>query len=480
MMNKQMLINGNFVPASDGAVLESTSPIDGRLLGTFPSASDADLALAVTSAASAQKAWAALSLNQRAAYLLKATDFLASAEDEITKLQCVESGKPYAQCKGEYSGVPAVFRSCVAAAMHDYGHVYPNTADGASISDLTMTITEPLGVICCMGPFNFPISNLSYKVAAALIMGNTVIMKAASDVALTTILYTEVLQQAGFPAGVLQVVTGPGSRVVKQLMDRREVSAVAFTGSTAVGCELIRNSATHMQRVLLELGGNDALIVCDDADLDYAVSEAMSRLLISGQNCCVPKRFLVHTSVKAAFLDKLTAAVAKVKVGDPTDPAIDMGPLVSERAAKNIEAEIQEAIAQGAKLVCGGKRHGAYVEPTILDGVTAAMHIAGDLEIFGPVFPIIAFTTDDEAIEICNQSCYGLNGGVISANLNRSIQLAARMQSGTIVANGAGRWRRDTAPFGGYKMSGLGREGITDILHEMSQRKTLVLKNLNR
>ena len=202
--------------------------------------------------------------------------------------------------------------------------------------------------------------------------------------------------------------------------------------------------------------------------------------IISGQNCCVPKRFLVHTSVKDAFLDKLTAAVAKVKVGDPTDPAVDMGPLVSERAAKNIETEIQEAIAQGAKLVCGGKRHGAYVEPTILDGVTAAMHIAGDLEIFGPVFPIIEFATDDEAIEICNQSCYGLNGGVISANLNRSIQLAARMQSGTIVANGAGRWRRDTAPFGGYKMSGLGREGITDILHEMSQRKTLVLKNLNR
>lgn len=326
MMNKQMLINGNFVPASDGAVLESTSPIDGRLLGTFPSANDADLALAVSSAASAQKSWAALSLNQRAEYLLKAADFLASAEDEITKLQCVESGKPYAQCKGEYSGVPTVFRSCVAAAMHDYGHVYPNTADGACISDLTMTVTEPLGVICCMGPFNFPISNLSYKVAAALIMGNTVIMKAASDVALTTILYTEVLQQTAFPAGVLQVVTGPGNRIVKQLMDRREVSAVAFTGSTAVGCELIRNSATHMQRVLLELGGNDALIVCDDADIDYAVSEAMSRLLISGQNCCVPKRFLVHTSVKDAFLDKLTAAVAKVKVGDPTDPAVDMGP----------------------------------------------------------------------------------------------------------------------------------------------------------
>lgn len=480
MLNKKMLIDGAFVDASDGAVIESKSPIDGKLLGTFPSATQADIEKAVDCAAEAQKKWAALSFNQRAAFLLKAADVLERAEDEITRLQCRESGKPLAQCKGEYSGVPAVFRSCVAAAMHDYGNVYPNNADCGTISDLTMTVTEPLGVVCCMGPFNFPISNLSYKVAAALMVGDTVIMKAASDVALATLLYAEKLETAGFPAGVIQVITGPGSRVVRTIMDNKKVSAVAFTGSTEVGSELIKNSAKHMQRVLLELGGNDALIICEDADIDYAVSEAMTRLLISGQNCCVPKRFLVQASIKDAFLTKLIAAVEKIKMGDPMDPENDMGPLVSERAAADVESQINLTISQGAKLVCGGKREGAYVKPTILDGVTKDMDIASDMEIFGPVFPIITFQTDDEAIAICNQSCYGLNGGVITSDFNRSIRIAGKMQSGTIVTNGGGRWRRDTAPFGGYKKSGVGREGILDILHEMSQRKTLVIKNLNQ
>ena len=480
MLDKKMYINGLFVDASDGTRLESYSPIDGRLLGSYPSATEEDLDAAVTAAANAQKIWANFSLNQRAAYLLKAADMLAQSEDEIIKLQCVESGKPIGQCRGEFSGVPDVFRSCVAAAIHDYGSVFPNNADSNEISDLTLTISEPLGVVCCMGPFNFPISNLSYKVAAALIMGNTVIIKAASDVALTTLLYTEVLQQAEFPAGVLQVVTGPGNRTVKKLMGRREVSAIAFTGSTEVGCELIRNSADHMQRVLLELGGNDALIICDDADMDYAVSEAMSRLLISGQNCCVPKRFIVHETRKEEFLEKLIEQVKAVKVGDPRDTSITMGPLVSEKAAKDVENQINLTVSQGAELVIGGKREGAYVWPTILDHATKDMDIAKDMEIFGPVFPIFTFQTDDEAIELCNQSCYGLNGGVITKNLGRSIQIARKMESGTIVANGAGRWRRDTAPFGGYKKSGIGREGITDILHELSQRKTLVLKNLNR
>lgn len=480
MLNKKMLINGAFKDASDGSALQSTSPIDGRLLGTFPSAATCDIETAVDCADKAQKAWAACSLQDRAAYLLKAADLLEAAETEIVTLQCRESGKPLAQCRGEYSGVPAVFRSCVAAAMHDYGQVFPNTTDRDGLSDLTMTVTEPLGVVCCMGPFNFPISNLSYKVAAALIMGNTVLIKAASDVALTTLLYTEVLQQAGFPAGVIQTLTGPGGTVVKKIMDSEKVSAVAFTGSTEVGSQLIQNSAKHMQRVLLELGGNDALIICEDADLDYAVSEAMTRLLISGQNCCVPKRFLVQRTVKDAFLEKLTAAVKQVKVGDPMDASVTMGPLVSERAAKGVEAQIRRAVEQGATLVCGGNREGAYVYPAILDHVTKDMDVAGDVEIFGPAFPIITFDTDEEAIAICNQSCYGLNGGVITSDFNRSIRLACKMQSGTIVTNGGGRWRRDTAPFGGYKKSGIGREGILDILHELSQRKTLVIKNLNR
>lgn len=480
MQEKKMLIDGAFVYASDRAILESKSPIDGKCLGTFPSAAAGDIKKAVDAASSAQKEWSQKSFNQRAAFLLKAADILAGAEEEIVTSQCLESGKPLQQCKGEYTGVPDVFRSCVAAAMHNYGNVYPNNGDSGEISDITMTLTEPLGVVCCMGPFNFPISNLSYKVAAALIMGNTVIVKAASDVALTTILYVEKLQQAGFPAGVVQVVTGPGNKIVKWIMDSNKVNAVAFTGSTEVGCELIRNSAENMQRVLLELGGNDALIICEDADLDYAVSEAMSRLLISGQNCCVPKRFLVQKAIKDEFLGKLLNAVKNIKVGDPMDTHNDMGPLISERAAVEVEKQIQHTVAQGAKLICGGQREGAYVYPTILDNVTRNMDIARDMEIFGPVFPIITFEDDAEAIEICNLSCYGLNGGVITSDFNRSIRLASKMQSGTIVTNGGGRWRRDTAPFGGYKKSGLGREGITDILHELSQRKTLVIKNLNR
>ncbi|MCD8375305.1 MAG: aldehyde dehydrogenase family protein, partial [Oscillospiraceae bacterium] len=207
------------------------------------------------------------------------------------------------------------------------------------------------------------------------------------------------------------------------------------------------------------------------------VGECMCRFVNNGQVCCTTKRFLIPNTLKAKYLEMLSGAVSGFKLGDPMDPANDMGPLVSETAAKRVEEQINLTISQGAKLICGGKRDGAFITPTVLD-CTKDMDVAKDMEIFGPVWSVIGYDTEDEAVEIANQSTYGLNGGVIAGDLQHGISLASKIEAGTVVCNGASLWRRDTAPFGGYKSSGVGREGVLDLLGEYSQRKTLVIKDV--
>lgn len=476
-MNKKMLINGKFVDASDGGVRESTNPLNGQVLGTYPSATKADVEAALDAAQEGKKVWAAMSVNQRNAILLKAADLFEQHADELAELQCQEMAKPIMMCKGEVAEVAPLFRSCVAGITHNHGEVFPNNDAAGALGDLAVTVTEPLGVVACIGPFNFPISTLTFKTAPALTMGNAIIIKAPSDVSLTVLRYAEILNEAGFPDGVVQAVSGSGATVGEWLIDTPKVNAVGLTGSTAVGSHLMEVSGKYFHRVLLELGGNDAVIITEDADLEKAVGESMCRHVNNGQVCCTTKRFLVHNSIKDKYIEMLAGAVSSLKLGDPMDPENNMGPLVSESAAKGVEEQINHTIAQGAKLVCGGKRDGAFITPTVLD-CTKDMDVAKDLEIFGPVWSVIGFDTEDEAVEIANQSTYGLNGGVIAGSLERGIALAKRMEAGTVVCNGASLWRRDTAPFGGYKSSGIGREGVLDLLKEYSQRKTLVINGL--
>lgn len=474
----KMQINGCAVESTDGSTKESINPATGAVLGTYPCATKMDIERTLDAAQKGKKVWSAMSFNQRAEILLKAADILEAHSEELAILQSQEVGKPIKQSRVEVANTIALFRSSVAAGKYRFGRVFPNNAAAGELGDLALTVRDPLGVICCIAPFNLPIYTLSFKVAPSLTMGNAVIIKAASDAALLTLRYAELLEEAGFPAGVVQAISGPGGAVTDWLIDTDKINAISFTGSTRVGSLLMAKSAPYFHRLLLELGGNDAVIICEDADMDRAITESMGRIANAGQICCVTKRFLVHNSIRATYVEKLVEALKKVKMGDPLDPAMDMGPCVSESAAKEVEKQIALTVKQGARLVYGGTRKGAFIEPTLLDDVKKDMDAAKDMEIFGPVFSVIGFESEKEAVEIANQSSYGLNAGVISGDLARGIRLASKLEAGTVVANGASRWRRDTAPFGGYKKSGLGREGIEDILDEVSQRKTLVIKGV--
>jgi succinate-semialdehyde dehydrogenase/glutarate-semialdehyde dehydrogenase len=309
-------------------------------------------------------------------------------------------------------------------------------------------------------------------------MGNAPIVFPSSDNPLTLLRLTEMLLDAGVPAGVAQCVTAPGSVKAAAVSDPR-VGLITLTGSTEVGLSTQALAAKNLTKTALELGGNDAFIVLDDADVDLAVEEMIwGRMYNTGQVCCASKRFIVHNSLKDAFARKAVERVGRLKGGDPTQADTQIGCLISEKAAIKVEAEVNRTLAQGGKLLLGGKRSGAFYEPTVITDVPKTADVAVDMEIFGPVVPIIGFDTDEEAVEIANQSVFGLSSCVFSGDYKRAWKIAARMEAGGAVINGASFFRSFEMPFGGWKHSGLGTEGVMSTFEEMTRVKTVVLKNL--
>ena len=312
-------------------------------------------------------------------------------------------------------------------------------------------------------------------------MGNAAILKPASVNPLTLTSYVELLVEAGVPKGVIQVVHGSGSVVGTALTSNPDVSLVSLTGSTEAGIDAAKNCAEHCAHSSLELGGNDAFIICEDGDIDLAVEETVwGRLYNTGQVCCASKRFLVHNSVKDEYIRKMVEKISTLKVGLPSSMETDIGCLVSENAAIEVEKQVNKTLEEGAKLVCGGKRNGAFYEPTILVDVTRDMEVAKDMEIFGPVIPVIGFDSLEEAISIANQSKYGLSGSIVTKDFNKAIKTSEQMECGGFVINGASFFRSFEQPFGGWKYSGIGNEGIMTTLKEMSRTKTVILKNVTK
>lgn len=475
-MSAKLLIDGAFTDASDGQERTSYDPSTGEAIGQWPVATKDDVDRALQAAQRGKRAWAATPMTERIATLLRAADIFDEHRSEIAELISTEMGKPIAMAKGEAQEVCDLFRLTASAAQVHTGEVFPDPgAKDGHVGTIAFTKSEPLGVVVCIGPFNFPVATLTFKTAPALVMGNAIIIKAPSECPILVLRYAELLEQAGFPAGVVQALSGPGASMGEWLVANNLIDAVTLTGSTGVGSKILEYSAPYFHRTLLELGGNDPLIITDDADIDEAVAQSMCRVANAGQICCITKRFIVDNSIKDEYLEKLTAAVSAVKVGNSMDESNDMGPLVSERAAKEVERAIGLSVEQGAKVMCGGERDGAFITPCVLDCPTDA-DVAHDLEIFGPVWAVIGVDGDEEAIELANSSVFGLNGGVIAGTLERGIRIASRVESGTVVCNGEGSFRNPIHCFGGYKHSGIGREGIPDLLNEYSQRKTLVIR----
>lgn len=475
----KMLFRGILTDAKDEKTIDVVNPATGEFIDTIPNATEDDLKLCVDIALEGKKIWRWTPLHERSMLVNKYADAILEHREELSELLSRELGKPITESEGEVDVTAYIIKCFVERARHIYGNVLPDNEAGQD-QNLIFTKKEPLGVIATIIPFNYPLGLLAFKIAPALVMGNAVIVKPASSTPLSCLRMVEIAVEAGIPPEVVQSVTGSGSTVGRWLSQNPNINAISCTGGTEVGIDILKNAASTMKRVFVELGGNDALIICHDADLDVAVAESIiGRLTNNGQICSGSKRYIVHNSVKDAFAEKLIERLRKVKIGDPMARDTEVGCLASEKNAAEVIRQVELTISQGAKCLYGGNKiKTSFVEPTVLMDVTTQMDVGLDMEIFGPVFPIIGFDDINDAIRIANSSKYGLQGGVITENPSLGLYVAERLECGAVVVNGTGHWRHIDQPFGGYKMSGIGREGVSETLEEMCQTKTYVMKNI--
>lgn len=475
------LIGNKWRDSSDGKVIEVYNPATNELIDTVPSLTKEDVEEAIDYADIHQKDWEAKSVIERCEVLTRFALLVEENKDELAMLLSKETGKPIKEAYNEIANIQIGVPGYVEKVKHEYGNIVYRGTEKGQENTIQYTIQQPLGVVVAIIPFNFPSDIFINKVPPALLMGNAVILKPASVNPLTLTRYVELLVEAGVPAGVISVVHGSGSVVGKALTSSQKVDMVSLTGSTAAGIDAAKNCAEHCAHSSLELGGNDAFILCADGDMDLAIEETVwGRLYNTGQVCCASKRFLIENSVKEEYIRRMVEKINSLKQGDPQDMSTDIGCLVSEEAAIEVERQVNETIAAGAKLVCGGKRNGAFYEPTILDNVTPDMEVAKDMEIFGPVISVIGFDTLEEAIAIANASIYGLSGSIITKDISKAIKVSEAMECGGFVINGASFFRSFEQPFGGWKYSGIGNEGIMTTLKEMSRTKTVILKNITK
>ena len=473
------LIGYEWKDASNGAVIEVVNPATQELIDTVPNVTDEDVDEAVKVAQIEQKKWEKVSIYERADILYKFVDLIEENKERLAVLLSNETGKPIKEARGELANVRIGVRGFVEKAKHLYGKSVPEGSEAGQEKTIQFTKRYPIGVIAAIIPFNFPSDLFCQKVPPALMMGNSIIVKPSNYNPLTLIEYVKLMIEAGVPAGCIQILTGDGPTAGQALARHKGVHLVSLTGGTAAGIQTMGTCSQNLTHVMLELGGNDAFIFLEDGDMDLAVKETIwGRLYNGGQVCCASKRFLIHNSRKQEFIDRMKEVISNLKVGDPMNEDTDMGPMININAAKRIEEQVNQMVQEGATIVCGGKREDAYYYPTILDNVTKDMEVSKDMEIFGPVISVIGFDDVEEAIEIANGSSYGLCGCVISKDVSRAMKIADRLECGGAVVNGASFYRSFEMPFGGWKHSGIGNEGVMTTLEEMSRIKTIVLKNI--
>lgn len=475
----KMLVGSGWVDAADGRTMDIINPATGTFIDTVPSASPADVTKAIDTAAAAQPAWAELTVRERVEKLRRFADLVLEQRLNLGKILSLESGKPYlAEAVWEFDSVAYVFEGACEVAKHQYGKSMPIGVEPGYDDDIQFTVNEPLGVIACIIPFNFPPAIWSFKAGAALAAGNAIVVKAPEQNPMAVLRCHELLVEAGVPAEVVQILTGPGETTGAALVSDPRVASINFTGSSETGVSIAKAAAGNLTGYQFELGGNDALIICADADLDLAVSESADKSRNSGQACSAAKRFIVHNSIKEAFVQRLIDERLKPLVlGDPMEESTTMGPLISDAAAKGVEDQVSTTVDAGATVVLGGNRSGAFYEPTVLTDVTPDMDIAQDMEVFGPVWPVIGFDTVDEAIDIANGSHYGLGGGVITRDMRTAFKVVRGLKTGHVAVNGSGGFRAAELPFGGgQKMSGNSRESLSAVMSEVTQRKSVILR----
>jgi len=475
----KMIIGGKPVDASNGEVIEVLNPATGAVIDTVPAATKEDVDEAVQLAVAAQKLWDQVPVYERGEILMKFVALVEENKEELARLLSNETGKPISEARGEIANIFISFPAFIERAKHLYGEVIQNGRERNQENHILLTTREPIGVFACIIPFNFPCDLFDQKVAPVLMAGNAAIVKPSTDNPLTLCRLTALMVEAGVTDGAIQILTGRGSKVGAWLTESPDVHGITFTGSTAAGIETYKAAASHLAHIALELGGNDAFIVCEDGDVDLAVEEMIwGRMYNTGQVCCASKRFIIHNSIKDEFTEKAVARIKLIKGGDPADDDTQIGCLICEQAAINVQSQVLLTVEQGGRIVLGGKRNGAFYEPTVIADVPKTADVAKDMEIFGPVVPVIGFDTVDEAVEIANASIFGLCGCVFSRDAKTAWNVARRLECGGAVINGASFFRSFEMPFGGYKHSGIGTEGVLSTYDEVTRTKTIVLKNI--
>lgn len=472
-MQTQCLIDGAWVGNGEIVV---TNPATGAELGSVPRFGKVEAEQAVAAAKAAFPAWSSLLAKERSVILRKWFDLVMADQERLAGILTSEQGKPLSEAMGEIAYAASYIEFYAEEAKRINGETMPSHIKDGRV----VVIRQPVGVVAAITPWNFPAAMITRKIAPAMAVGCTTVLKPAGETPLTAIALAELAQKAGVPNGVINVITGKSSEIGAVFCESRDVKALTFTGSTEVGKILMRQCADTVKKLGLELGGNAPFIVFEDADLDAAVEGAIaSKYRNAGQTCVCANRLYVHDKVYDQFVEKLTKRVEGLKVGDGSEPDSLQGPLINAAAVDKIEEHIADAISKGAKLVSGGKRHtlgGSFFEPTILTGVTTDMMVTNE-ETFGPLAPVYRFTSDQEVIDLANATEFGLAAYFYAQNISRVWRVAEALEYGMVAIN-SGLLSSELAPFGGIKESGFGREGSHHGTAEFTNLKYMLMAGI--
>ena len=457
LLKTKAYINSEWVEADSGETLAVTNPATGEHLVSVAKCSTPETRRMVEAAAVAQKAWAKTTAKQRTALLRRWFELIMENQEDLAQILTAEQGKPLAESRGEIAYGANYVEWFSEEAKRNYGDTIPQPSNDKRV----MVIKQPVGVVACITPWNFPNAMLTRKIAPAIAAGCAVVCKPANATPLSALALVELADRAGFPKGLINILAGYTTEIGAELTSNPKIRKLTFTGSTPVGKQLMAECAQTVKRTSMELGGNAPFIVFDDADIDTAVQGALtSKYRNAGQTCVCSNRIFVQEGIYDQFTSKLTAAVKGLKMGNGAHEGITMGPLIDEKAANSVCEFIDDAVAKGAEVAIGGERSSlgnCFVEPTILTEVDRSMRVFSE-EIFGPVAPIIKFSTEDEVIEMANDTEYGLAAYFYSRDIGRVYRVGEQLEFGIVGIN-EGIISNEMAPFGGVKESGNGREG---------------------
>jgi acyl-CoA reductase-like NAD-dependent aldehyde dehydrogenase len=475
----KMLLGGERVDAVSGRVIPITNPATGQVIDNVPQAGPEDVSKALTIARRGRDIMAGLPAHRRSDILKRTADLIGAELEELSQLLTRENGKTIRQCRAEMVTTQRLFVDFAEEAKRIRGNYLPMDGVPGLEHMVAYTVRQPVGIVVGIIPFNYPAELFAHKIPGALAAGAAVIVKLPEQCPLTVLRIGELMLQAGLPPEGMQMITGYPQELGDELVTSPEVRMISFTGSVGAAKVIAGKAANTLKRLAFELGGTDAMIVLEDADLAAAADAVVQGRLTNGagQICCAVKRVLVQESVYDEFLALLVTRSSAVKMGDPSREDTDLGPLITPDAAEKADRQVQESIKMGARCLTGGRRvNGSFYEPTVLVDVTADMPVMKD-EVFGPVAPVCSFKEIDDAVQMANDSSFGLQSSVFSSNISKALRIAHKLEVGGVVINGSGAFRPGNVPFGGAKQSGIGRESIVDTVLEMTEEKTIVINN---